>query len=75
MPTALDTLLTHHRRLRAGPGADSGTRTVSARVSPGMADDLGRLAKILNISRSQLVTLIVHDGHAKVARTLEENGR
>lgn len=77
MPTALGVLLDHWEKNRAspGPGAGSDTRTVSARASPDMAEDLGRLAKELWISRAQLVTLIVHDGHAKVCRTLERIGR
>ena len=74
MPTALDTLLSHHEKFRAGPGAGSDARNVSARVSPDMAEGLARLAKQLGISRSQLVTLIVDDGYERVKRKLERIG-
>lgn len=71
MPTALDALLAHWEtnRTSPGPGAGSDARTLSVKVSPEIAADLGRLAKDLRIPRARLVSLIVHDGYAKVLRT------
>ena len=70
MPTALDALLAHWEKSRArpGPGAGSDARSLSVRVSSKMFEDLGRPAKDLEISRAQLLSLIVHDGYDRVLR-------
>ena len=70
MPTALDALLAHWEKSRTspGPGAGSDARTLSVKVSPKTFEDLGQLAKDLQISRTQLLSLIVHDGYDRILR-------
>lgn len=71
MPTALNALLAQWETSRSSPGVGPDARALSVKVSPEMADDLGRLAKELRISRPRLLSLIVHEGYAKVRSTLE----